>query len=74
MALNKFRFTKPSIAGLTGDGASKAFFWDEGLPGFGLCVRSTGLRTWVVQFRTRDGRSHRKIGRASCRERVLRLV
>ncbi len=59
MALNKFRFTKPSIAGLTGDGASKAFFWDEGLPGFGLCVRSTGLRTWVVQFRTRDGRSHR---------------
>lgn len=60
MAANKVKFTKASVAGLVCPaGTDKAFFWDAALPGFGICARSSGLRTWVVQFRTSDGKSHR---------------
>jgi len=60
MVLNRLKFSKALVAGLTCPSeAQKTFFWDGTLPGFGLCVRSTGLKSWVVQFRTADGKSRR---------------
>lgn len=60
MTTNKVKFTKASVAGLAcPPGSDKAFVWDAALPGFGVCLRASGLRTWVVQFRSRDGKSHR---------------
>lgn len=60
MATNKVKFTKASVAGLACPaGSNKVFVWDASLPGFGVCLRASGLRTWVVQYRTSDGKSHR---------------
>jgi integrase len=84
MTDSRIRFHKPAIAKLSCPaGAVKRFFWDETLPGFGICVRETGLKAWAVQYRTSDGRSRRESlgdiravtleeARATARDRISR--
>lgn len=51
------KLTKRAIDGLQSDGAKHGtLFWDSELKGFGIRVFPTGLKTFVVKFRTRSGR------------------
>ena len=51
------KITKRAVDRLQGDGAEK-FYWDDDLPGFGVRIRSSGRKYYVVQFRA-DGRLRR---------------
>ena len=51
------KITKRAVDRLLGDGAEK-FYWDDDLPGFGVRIRSSGRKYYIVQFRA-DGRLRR---------------
>ena len=51
------KLTKRVIDGLQSDGSMHGtLYWDSELKGFGVRVFPTGLKTFVVKFRTRSGR------------------
>jgi integrase len=51
------KLTKREIDGLQSDGSKHGtIYWDTELKGFGIRVFPTGLKTFVVKFRTRGGR------------------
>lgn len=52
------RLTKSQIDLAVADGAD-LFLWDSTLPGFGVRVKPSGVRSFIVQFRNRHGRSRR---------------
>ena len=54
------RLTKKSIDRLSPT-KRDAIYWDESLPGFGLRVKTTGVKSFVIQYRSKQtGRSKRK--------------
>jgi Arm domain-containing DNA-binding protein len=52
------KLTKKSIDAIKPNGADR-IYWDDGLRGFGLRVKQSGLRSFLIQFRNRQGRSRR---------------
>jgi Arm DNA-binding domain len=53
------KLTKRAIDALTPPEKGEIFVWDTELRGFGLRVKSTGGKTYLVQYRNTEGRTRR---------------
>jgi hypothetical protein len=52
------KLTKRTIDAIRPDGTDQVL-WDDDLRGFGVRVKASGLKSFLVQFRNRQGRSRR---------------
>jgi integrase len=53
------KLTKRAIDSTKIDPDREQVFWDDELPGFGMRVKPTGAKSFLVQYRNRHGRSRR---------------
>jgi integrase len=53
------KFTKRAITFLRPDPSRDLYVWDDALPGFGLRIKPTGVRSFMVQYRNSAGVSRR---------------
>ena len=54
------KITKRTVNASAPDLGRRYFVWDDQIPGFGLLVLPSGVKSYVFQYRTQDGASRRK--------------
>ena len=75
----EFTISKRTVGGLAVE-AKDAVFWDRELPGFGLRVRASGRKYYVVQFRANGRLRRMTLGRhgavtpETARRRAMALI
>lgn len=55
------RLTKAMVEALDCPDGRERFVWDADLKGFGIRVKPTGVKTYVVQYRNSEGQSRRMV-------------
>jgi integrase len=61
----KLKLSKRTVAGIVPDPTRDIYAWDSELRGFGLRVKRTGVRSFIIQYRNSGGVSRRvTIGRS----------
>src|SRR3984957_15489011 len=53
------KLTKSNIDGLTPNQSTDVYVWDDDVAGFGLRVKPSGVRSFMVQYRNASGVSRR---------------
>jgi hypothetical protein len=53
------KLTKRVIDGVKANASHDVFLWDDELPGFGLRIKTSGVRSFIVQYRNGSGDSKR---------------
>jgi integrase len=53
------KITKKTVDAAAPDPGRRYFIWDEQIPGFGLLVLTSGVKSYVFQYRSPDSGSHR---------------
>jgi hypothetical protein len=53
------KFAKRTLLSLTPDRSRDLYVWDDELPGFGLRIKPTGVRSFMIQYRNSRGISRR---------------
>ena len=61
---HRTKLTKRTIDRLKSDGHER-FYWDTELPGFGLRIRASGRKYFIVQFRAKGRERRMTIGQYS---------
>ena len=74
------KLSKPLISALNPTDQD-VVVWDSSLPGFGLRAKASGVKTFVIQYRNRSGRSRRlslgnlgKVTLDQARKEAVRLM
>jgi integrase len=53
------KLTKRTVLGMRTDPSRDLYAWDDAVPGFGLRIKPTGVRSFMVQYRNNSGISRR---------------
>jgi len=61
VAAHKAKLNKSVVDRIEPPAEGKIIVWDADLAGFGVAVTSLGVKSWIINYRTRDGRQRRLV-------------